>query len=300
MSGEDNVPDLEEEMLLPYFHVIKVESKGIRNRIAEAFNHWLKIPNEKMKEIIDIMAMCHNGTLILDDIQDDIDVRRGIPSAHCVYGVPMASNSAIHVIVLAMHRCSKLGLEALTVFNEEALEIVRGQGKEIYWRDTFVCPTEAEYKKMTEQKTGGMLNIAVRLMQIFSENTNNYTDLGKKLGYYFQLIDDYCNIGEPEKLEERPSDKVLPDYYMDLTEGKFTIPIIHALRTGKREAVLSILKQRPTNLDLKRYFVSLLEDLGSLEYTRKIIRDLEAHLRSEIRRLGGNPLMDAVLDQYSV
>ncbi|CAF4861214.1 unnamed protein product [Pieris macdunnoughi] len=87
---------------------------------------------------------------------------------------------------------------------------------------------------------------------------------------------------------------------MDLTEGKFTIPIIHAIRTGKGEAVSSILKQRTTNLDLKRYCVSLLEGLGSLEYTRKIIRDLEAHLRSEIRRLGGNPLMDAVLDQYRV
>ncbi|CAF4861225.1 unnamed protein product [Pieris macdunnoughi] len=161
MSGEENIPDLEEEILLPYSHIIQVKSKGIRNRIAEAFNHWLKIPNEKMKEIIDIMTMCHNGTLILDDIQDAIDVRRGIPAAHCVYGVPMASNSAIHIIVLAMERCSKFGLEALKVFNEEALDIVRGQGKEIYWRDMFVCPTEAEYRRMTEQKTGGMLNIAV-------------------------------------------------------------------------------------------------------------------------------------------
>ncbi|XP_045513374.1 geranylgeranyl pyrophosphate synthase-like [Pieris brassicae] len=300
MSREENIPDLEEEILLPYSHIIQVKSKGIRNRIAEAFNHWLKIPNEKMKEIIDIMTMCHNGTLILDDIQDDIGVRRGIPAAHCVYGVPMASNTAINIIVLAMERCSKLGLEALKVFNEQILELVRGQGKEIYWRDMFVCPTEAEYRRMTEQKTGGMLNIAVRLMQTFSEDTNNYTDLGKKLGYYFQLIDDYCNIGQPEKLEERPSDKVLLDYYMDLTEGKFTIPIIHAIRTGKGESVLSILKQRPTNLELKRYCVSLLEGLGSLEYTRKIIRDFEAHLRSEIRRLGGNPLMDAVLDQYNV
>ncbi|CAH4023345.1 unnamed protein product [Pieris brassicae] len=262
MSREENIPDLEEEILLPYSHIIQVKSKGIRNRIAEAFNHWLKIPNEKMKEIIDIMTMCHNGTLILDDIQDDIGVRRGIPAAHCVYGVPMASNTAIHIIVLAMERCSKLGLEALKVFNEQILELVRGQGKEIYWRDMFVCPTEAEYRRMTEQKTGGMLNIAVRLMQSFSEDTNNYTDLGKKLGYYFQLIDDYCNIGQPE------------------TKG--------------------ILKQRPTNLELKRYCVSLLEGLGSLEYTRKIIRDFEVHLRSEIRRLGGNPLMDAVLDQYNV
>ncbi len=44
--------------------------------------------------------------------------------------------------------------KAVGIFNEQMLELHRGQGMEIYWRDNFQCPTEEEYKKMTIRKTG--------------------------------------------------------------------------------------------------------------------------------------------------
>ena len=44
--------------------------------------------------------------------------------------------------------------EAVKVFSEQMLELHRGQGMEIYWRDNFHCPTEEEYKQMTIRKTG--------------------------------------------------------------------------------------------------------------------------------------------------
>lgn len=34
---------------------------------------------------------------------------------------------------------------------EDLLELHRGQGKDIYWRDTNTCPTEDEYLEMVEQ-----------------------------------------------------------------------------------------------------------------------------------------------------
>jgi hypothetical protein len=57
------------------------------------------------------------------------------------------------------------------VFTEQVLELHRGQGMEIYWRDNYSCPTEAEYRLMTCRKTGGLFNLAVRLMQLFSSST---------------------------------------------------------------------------------------------------------------------------------
>lgn len=35
------------------------------------------------------------------------------------------------------------------MYTEQVLELHRGQGMEIYWRDNYTCPTEEEYKKMT-------------------------------------------------------------------------------------------------------------------------------------------------------
>ena len=35
--------------------------------------------------------------------------------------------------------------------SEQLLELHRGQGKDIYWRDSFICPTEEEYMEMVRQ-----------------------------------------------------------------------------------------------------------------------------------------------------
>lgn len=34
---------------------------------------------------------------------------------------------------------------------EQLLELHRGQGKDIYWRDGYICPTEEEYMMMVKQ-----------------------------------------------------------------------------------------------------------------------------------------------------
>lgn len=75
------------------------------------------------------------------------------------------------------------------------LELHRGQGMEIYWRDNFTCPTESDYKLMTIRKTGGLFMLAIRLMQLFSTNqSDDFSKLTAILGLYFQIRDDYCNL----------------------------------------------------------------------------------------------------------
>jgi len=44
-----------------------------------------------------------------------------------------------------------------------------GQGMDLYWRDTGVCPTEEEYTRMVAYKTGGLFHLALSLMQIQSD-----------------------------------------------------------------------------------------------------------------------------------
>ncbi|VVC98900.1 unnamed protein product [Leptidea sinapis] len=155
-------------------------------------------------------------------------------------------------------------------FSDNILEAVRGQGKEIFWRDNFQCPTEEQYERMIEQKTGHVFNLFVSLMSLFSNNKTDYSHLAKLLGTYFQLIDDYCNITKTEALEEwtgagKNQEQTSQYFYEDLTEGKFTLPIIHAAKQNGGEAVLDILRQRTTEESLKKQCVLLLEELGSLQ-----------------------------------
>ena len=58
-----------------------------------------------------------------------------------------------------------------------------------------------------------------------------------------------------------------------------------------------ILRQRTTDVQLKKYCLTLLEQFGSLRYTRHTLEELDAEVRAEIAKLGGNPMLEDILDK---
>ncbi len=61
--------------------------------------------------------------------------------------------------------------------------------------------------------------------------------------------------------------------------------------------VLSILYQRTTDVELKKFCVKLLESKGSLAYTKSVLQELDGQLRKEVQQLGGNELFDKLRDK---
>nr|NP_001261510.1 quemao, isoform C [Drosophila melanogaster]AGB94205.1 quemao, isoform C [Drosophila melanogaster] len=270
----------DEILLQPFTYIQQIPGKQFRSELALAFNHWLLIPGEKLAQIGDIVQMLHNSSLL------------GVPVAHSIYGVASTINAANYALFLALEKVQQLDHpEATKVYTEQLLELHRGQGMEIYWRDSFTCPSESDYKLMTVRKTGGLFMLAIRLMQLFSSNKEDYSKLTAILGLYFQIRDDYCNLSLKEYTENK-------SFAEDLTEGKFGFPVIHAVRTQKQDKqVLHILRQRTHDIEVKKYCITLLEKLGSFQYTRKVLESLDAEARSEVARLGSNPYMDRLLNK---
>ncbi|XP_026492846.1 terpene synthase-like [Vanessa tameamea] len=288
-SGDKNQ---DEKLLMPFTYIQQVPGKQIRSKLTLAFNYWLRVSDEKLRAIGEIVQMLHNSSLLLDDIQDNSILRRGIPVAHSIYGIASTINAANYVIIIALEKTLQLGHPMATaVYTEQLLELHRGQGIEIYWRDNFQCPTEEEYKEMTMKKTGGLFMLAIRLMQLFSDNKSDFSKLSSILGLYFQIRDDYCNLCLQEYSENK-------SYCEDLTEGKFSFPVIHAIQNQKGDnQVLHILRQRTRDVEVKRYCISLLERFGSFQYTRDRLQELDNEARAEVKRLGGNPHLEELLDE---
>ncbi|XP_035461031.1 geranylgeranyl pyrophosphate synthase isoform X2 [Scophthalmus maximus] len=244
--------------------------------------------------IIEVTEMLHNGSLLIDDIEDSSKLRRGFPVAHSIYGIPSVINSANYVYFLGLEKVLTLEHpEAVQVFTRQLLELHRGQGLDIHWRDTYTCPTEKEYRNMVLQKTGGLFGLAVGLMQLFSEWKHDLKPLLDTLGLFFQIRDDYANLSSQEYSENK-------SFCEDLTEGKFSFPTIHAIWSRPESTqVQNILRQRTENVDIKRYCVDYLEKVGSFAYTRETLRDLEAESYRLIRGFGGNPQLESLIKHLS-
>ena len=223
-------------------------------------------------------------------------LRRGNPVSHKIYGVASTINAANYVYFIALEKILALdNLEAVKIFKDSMLELHRGQGMEIYWRDTYMCPTEEEYRETIVRKTGGLFNLAVMLLQLFSDGDNcpkyDYVKLTSLLGLYFQIRDDYANLCFEEYFENK-------SFGEDLTEGKFSFPIIHAIQTfPKDNRLINIVRQRTNDVEVKKYAIQLLEDAGSFEYTRQQMKQLDSKIRREVEKLNGNQLLKKLLDE---
>ncbi|XP_015218301.1 geranylgeranyl pyrophosphate synthase isoform X2 [Lepisosteus oculatus] len=244
--------------------------------------------------IIEVTEMLHNASLLIDDIEDNSKLRRGFPVAHSIYGIPSVINSANYVYFLGLEKVLTLEHpEAVQVFTRQLLELHRGQGLEIYWRDTYTCPTEQEYQQMVLQKTGGLFGLAVGLMQLFSSYQRDLKPLLNTMGLFFQILDDYANLRSKVYSENK-------SFCEDLTEGKFSFPIIHAIWSHPESTqVQNILRQRTENVDIKRYCVDYMEKVGSFAYTRQTLQNLEAEAYRLIQDLGGNLELTALVEQLS-
>lgn len=84
----------------------------------------------------------------------------------------------------------------------------------------------------------------------------------------------------------------------DLTEGKFSFPIIHAIHSNPKDTRLtSILRQKTEDIDVKKHAVSYMIQCGSLEYTRNRLKELKAQVLKEISLLGGHEVLVSLIEK---
>lgn len=165
-------PEKEKILSGPYDYLFAHPGKDIRAQLIAAFNEWLSVPAESLEIITKVVGMLHTSSLLIDDVEDSSVLRRGLPVAHSIFGTAQTINSANYVYFCALQELGKLNNpKAINIYTEELLNLHRGQGMDLFWRDTLTCPSEDDYLEMVGNKTGGLFRLAVKLMQAESQST---------------------------------------------------------------------------------------------------------------------------------
>lgn len=298
MSAEGQPHETDPALLEAYRYINSVPGKDVRGKLVDCFQLWMKVDSPKvLQDIKEIVGQLHNASLLVDDIEDNSKLRRGVPVAHSIFGVASVINTANYVYFQALQKCHSLDHpEAMNVFVKEMLNLHRGQGHDIMWRDNAKCPTEQEYCNMVIDKTGGLFRLAVGLMKAFATECKqtNFSPLVNNLGLYFQIRDDLINLADEEYFKSK-------SFCEDLTEGKFSYPIIHCVRKDESDTrLLSILKQRTEDTDVKRYAQKMMKEAGSLHYTREKCISIKKDIVSQIEALGGNAPLLSLIEKLDV
>lgn len=297
------------EITQPYEYLLNIDSnnKNFRFKFLEAINDkFFHIEHELVvEEIGDIIGTLHEASLLIDDIEDLSTVRRGQPCAHVRFGVPSTINCGNYMYFVALekainvlpHLWSQLQpMNVLKVFQikdkivkilvDEMLNLHRGQGLELYWRDNLHLvistglPSIADYLQVIMNKTGGLFRLCVKLLGLFATesvtcNFEALENLANLFGIIYQVRDDYLNLTDVRYSEMKGCAAE------DLLEGKLSLPVLHSLLTEKREKspLLHILldldtpTKRSNNPDALRNAVAYLRTGPSLRYTYEILQE---------------------------
>ncbi|KAK1977183.1 geranylgeranyl pyrophosphate synthase [Colletotrichum cereale] len=321
VDGDEKPQRLSDSVLQgPCEYIRSMPSKGLRHLFAEALRQWLVVEDASLDQVKNIIDLLHNSSLILDDIEDDSPLRRGLPATHMVFGRAQTINSANFMFVQAVQVARTLkSPDCLGILLEELNSLFIGQSWDLYWKFHTQIPTEQEYFEMVDSKTGAMFRLLTRLMLHTSPVTADddsiqlLEEMCRLLGRFYQVRDDFMNLSSNEYSD-------LKGFCEDLDEGKMSYPIVMVLRQNPKyqDQIMGILRQQamssakgglsqPVRLsrETKVYILGLLKSLGAMATTLKKLQELEAALESLIGDLEtgfgeANPVMRILLSRLSV
>lgn len=268
---------LSEEVSVPIWDFIDRGGKRWRPALmlwcCEAVGGEKKValPFTVMPELI------HSGTIMIDDLEDSADIRRGKPCTHKLFGVDTAANDSnvlyfLPTILLYrnLHGLSEeQRREIYGLFCEEMLRVSLGQAMDIHWhKGGREKVSEEEYLQMCVYKTGVLARFSAKLGGILGGASEELIfalgKFGESLGVGFQIQDDILNL-VPE------SDEWGKDTGEDISEGKMTLLVLYTLEKAEEkdaERLREILGMHSKEKKVIEEAIEIVKKYGAIEYAK--------------------------------
>jgi heptaprenyl diphosphate synthase len=186
------------------------------------------------------IEITHLASLYHDDVMDDADQRRGVPSAQTVWGNSIAILTGDLLLGRANQLMARLGERAIRLQADTFERLVLGQLHETVGAKPGQDPVE-HYIQVLSDKTGSLIAAAAQAGIIFSDASEEFEQpviaFGEKIGIAFQLIDDVLDLS-PQPLE---TGKVPGT---DLRAGVATLPLLRLRERGPDDSAAAALLER--------------------------------------------------------
>ena len=249
----------------------------------------LEVFGKKQKKFFDfaiIPELAHNGSLIVDDIEDQGELRRGKPCLHRIFGIDIALNAGnflyffpIYIFEKNKRKLEKeVYLKAIETYFEEMEKLHLGQGTDIFWhRGKESKISEKEYFQMCAFKTGCMARLAAKLAAIFAKKKEDIVEkvgnFAQNIGIAFQIQDDILDL----ELTGKEREKFGKSFGNDIKEGKRSLMVIYTLnKATKRDKarLIEILdKKKKTKKEIFKA-ISIIKKYRAIEYAKKVAENI--------------------------
>jgi len=239
------------------------------------------------------VELLHNATLLHDDVADEADERRGVPTVASVYGPA----PAVLVGDFWLSRAVDLILDvkdytwATRAFAKTITDLSEGemlQQQKALTGDT----SEEDYLRIIYDKTASLFELSCMSAAKSVEASEEYfaaaKAYGKALGIAFQIKDDIldydgANLGKPTGL--------------DILERKITLPLLGALKdSDKEEEIREMIRFIPSHPENSTIISNFVHTGGGVDYAEKRLQDFVDEAIAQLAAFPDSPEKDYLVE----
>ncbi len=248
-----------------------------------------------------IPEVIHNGTLVIDDIEDSSEIRRGKPCSYKIYGNDIAINvgNAMYYLPLLpiMLNREKLSAEVqrdvYEIYVQEMVNLSMGQAMDIAWHrgianaDTL---NEQDYLQMCAYKTGTLARMSAKIAAVIAGAEPKLVEklgrLAESIGVAFQMQDDILDLTGEEFAKSKGC------VGGDISEGKRSLLVIYTLQKATPEdkkRLLEILAMHTFNQVLRDEAITIIKKNGAFKHVKAVAEKMVLDSWTEVDKLLPSP-----------
>jgi geranylgeranyl diphosphate synthase type I len=248
-----------------------------------------------------IPEVIHNGTLVIDDIEDSSEMRRGKPCTYKIFQMDISVNAgnAMYYLPLLplMEKRDKISpdvqRDVYEIYVQEMINLSMGQAMDIAWHRGIASADElyeGDYLQMCAYKTGTLARMAAKMAAVLAgANRPLVEKLGKfaeSIGVAFQMQDDILDLISQEFAKKKGG------VGQDITEGKRSLMVIHTLNKADpkdKKRLVEILNMHTSEQELRAEAIEVMQKYGAIDYVKQTAEQIVAESWLETEKLLPTP-----------
>ena len=216
-----------------------------------------------------VVELIHAASLLHDDVIDDADLRRGVPSVNATDGSKTAVMLGDILYSKAFTELVDFDREVARTVAASVTALSKGEMQDVKMAEEFNSD-EKIYLDMLYLKTATLIEAAAEASALLAgKDAKMHAIYGRNLGLSFQIIDDILDITADEKILGKPS-------MNDFVEGKCTLPYIYLYENLNEEDKQRLKSSHSKKIDKSEitWIKSKMKEHHSVEKSFKLAQEL--------------------------
>ncbi|MDM9585179.1 MULTISPECIES: solanesyl diphosphate synthase [unclassified Nostoc] len=249
-------------------HLFGAGGKRIRPAIVLLISRATMLEQDitpRHRRLAEITEMIHTASLVHDDVVDESDVRRGVPTVHSLFGNRIAILAGDFLFAQSSWYLANLdNLEVVKLLSEVIMDLATGEIQQGLNRFDAGISIET-YIEKSYYKTASLIanssKAAGLLSEVSRETVEHLYSYGRHFGIAFQIVDDILDFTSTTDTLGKPAGS-------DLKSGNLTAPVLFALAEKPSLEVL-IEREFAQEGDLEQA-LALIQDSQGIQQAREL------------------------------